>query len=104
LPTDIWLNINFPEVSDSVCSSTGVQICASRIYGANPLITRKDVETCDNDGGLPTERDVIETGGSHDSISVGHAHTKGDANADEHAVVLAKLASIVSCLPRHCFG
>ena len=49
---------------------------------------------------LPRERDVVGSNGCYASISVGRADTKGDASAEDQAVVLMKLEKILSCLPR----
>lgn len=101
LPEGVWLNVNFPEVSDSVCASTAdFKFVLSRIYTAVPLLTPRDVKTCQNGGRLPTESKVVHTEGCYASISVGVADTKLDANADAQKVVLKKLSSILSCLPQ----
>lgn len=100
LPDNIWLNVNFPEVSDSSCSSTSdFNFVLSRIHHAVPLVTPKDVVTCNNGGRLPAESDVIDTAGCYVPISVGLASNKLDASAKQQAVVLKKLQSILSCLP-----
>ena len=60
--------------------------------------TAADVNTCGKTR-LPTESAVVGTNGCYASISVGRADTKGDASAAQQAVVLKKLAKILSCLP-----
>ena len=98
LPSDIWLNVNFPAVSGSACASpAGFKFVLSRINSAKSG-TAKDVQTCGSTR-LPTETSVVDTSGCYASISVGNAVTKADANATEQAVVLKKLQSILSCLP-----
>ena len=100
LPSNIWLNVNFPTVSEGKCSSVSdFKFVLSRLQTAVPLVTPNDVETCENDGRLPTERSVIYADGCYASISVGVADTKLDAGAKQQAVVLKKLRSILSCLP-----
>jgi len=100
LPSGIWLNVNYPAVNSTSCSSTSdFKFVLSRINTAVPLITGKDVTTCNNGGRLPTETKVVGTSGCYASISVGVASTKLDANATEQGVVLNKLSSILSCLP-----
>ncbi|EMC95773.1 hypothetical protein BAUCODRAFT_71287 [Baudoinia panamericana UAMH 10762] len=100
LPNNIWLNVNYPDVSDSICSSpSDFRFVLSRINNAVPYVTPKDVYTCHNDGRLPTETEVVDTEGCYASISVGVATTKLDAGAADQQVVLDKLESILSCLP-----
>lgn len=100
LPSNVWLNVNYPAVSSSTCSSTSdFKFVLSRIYTAVPLLTADDVTTCDNGGRLPTETEVVDTDGCYASISVGHATTKLDASASQQQAVLTKLSSILSCLP-----
>ncbi|KAL8969552.1 MAG: hypothetical protein Q9197_004273 [Variospora fuerteventurae] len=99
LPPNTWLNVNFPAVGSSSCSSAkDFRFVLSRInyagVGAAP-----DVRRC---GGtrLPTERAVVATKpGCWASVSVGKADTKGDAAAGVQAVVAGKLAGLLSCLP-----
>jgi 5'/3'-nucleotidase SurE len=97
LPSNIWLNVNFPAVSSSTCSSTrNFKFVLSRI---NSATSSSDVVTCNNGGRLPTETSVVNTAGCYASISVGVASTKADATAANQKVVLNKLSSILSCLP-----
>ncbi|KAK3168028.1 hypothetical protein OEA41_004474 [Lepraria neglecta] len=98
LASNIWLNVNFPAVSGSTCSSPAdFKFVLSRINTANQS-TPADVNTCGSTR-LPTETSVVDTAGCYASISVGVATTKGDATAAEQAVVLGKLKKILSCLP-----
>lgn len=100
LPDGIWLNVNYPAVSDGSCDNVAeYHFVLSRIFPAIPILTPKDVVTCGNEGRLPTETSVVETAGCYASISVGVATTKLDASAANQQVVLAKLSSILSCLP-----
>ncbi|KAK3680310.1 hypothetical protein LTR37_021350 [Vermiconidia calcicola] len=100
LPSNTWLNVNYPKVENSSCSSAAdFKFVLSRIYPAVPFITDGDVQTCGNGGRLPTERDVIGTKGCHASISVGVADSKGDAGVAKQTIVRDKLKSILSCLP-----
>lgn len=100
LPSNVWLNVNFPDVGGSECSSVSdFKFVLSRINTAVPFISGDDVETCNNDQRLPTESKVAGTDGCYVSISAGHADTKRDASASEQGVVLKKLSSILSCLP-----
>ncbi|OQE18744.1 hypothetical protein PENSTE_c017G05395 [Penicillium steckii] len=99
LPNDIWLNVNFPSVSDSKCaSSEEISFVLSRIHVAIPLITPDDVTTC---GGsrLPSEIGVSIASGCYASVSVGMAGTKEDANATMQGAVLKKLSDVFTCLP-----
>lgn len=100
LPSNTWLNVNYPAVNSTSCSSTSdFKFVLSRINTAVPLITPSDVVTCNNGGRLPTETTVVDTAGCYASISVGVATTKLDASESEQATVLSKLSSILSCLP-----
>jgi len=99
LASNIWLNVNYPAVSSSSCSSTSAfKFVLSRINTAGSGAA-KDVVTCSNGGRLPTETTVVNTKGCYASISVGLATTKGDASAAQQQAVLTKLSSILSCLP-----
>lgn len=98
LPDGIWLNVNYPDVTSSTCSSAAqFKFVLSRINSAT-IFTAKDVTTCGSNR-LPTETSVVDTNGCFASISVGVASNKSDASADDQATVLAKLQSILSCLP-----
>ena len=97
LPSDIWLNVNFPAVAGSCTQTTKFKFVLSRINGAVPLVTKDDVETCGSKR-LPKEEDVVKKSGCFASISVGKADTKLDAGKDAQATVLAKLKPILSCL------
>ncbi|KAJ5633448.1 hypothetical protein N7490_009787 [Penicillium lividum] len=98
LPDSIWLNVNFPSVSDSECTNLDdFKFVLSRIHIAVPLITADDVTTCGSSR-LPTEYKVALTSGCYASISVGLASNKLDANATMQEVVLNKLSGILSCL------
>lgn len=98
LPSGIWLNVNYPTVSSSTCSSASrFKFVLSRINSASSS-TAADVQTCGSTR-LPTESTVVGTSGCYASISVGVASNKGDASAAAQAVVLGKLQSILSCLP-----
>lgn len=99
LPSDIWLNVNYPAVSGSTCSSpSDLKFVLSRINAASSSTTA-DVKTCGSTR-LPTETTVVDTAGCYASISVGQAVSKADANATEQSIVLGKLQGILSCLPQ----
>ncbi|KAI4241997.1 MAG: hypothetical protein L6R40_004224 [Gallowayella cf. fulva] len=98
LPSNIWLNVNYPASSTTSCASPrNFKFVLSRINAASSG-TAADVQTCEKTR-LPTESTVVGTSGCYASISVGRADTKGDATAAEQAVVLRKLGKILSCLP-----
>jgi len=101
LPSNVWLNINFPAAgSGTSCTNVNqFKFVLSRIHTAIPILTPKDVSTCNNNGYLPTENNVVGTGGCYASVSVGRADNKLDASAADQAVVLSKLQSILTCLP-----
>ncbi|KAL9008950.1 MAG: hypothetical protein Q9173_005979, partial [Seirophora scorigena] len=97
LPPSTWLNVNFPAVSSSSCSSVkDFRFVLSRINSAGSG-TAADVNRCGTTR-LPTEKAVVATKpGCWASISVGKADTKGDAVAEVQAVVAEKLAALLSC-------
>lgn len=100
LPSNVYLNVNFPASSSSSCSSAkDFRFVLSRIYPAVPILTPKDVVTCSNGGRLPTESSVVGTSGCYVSVSVGKASSKGDATAAEQQAVLNRLSGVLTCLP-----
>lgn len=99
LPSNVWLNVNFPEVNAQCSKPSDFKFVLSRINIAVPFVTPDDVVTCGNDGRLPNENDVIDTNGCYVSISVGDAGDKTTASVAAQRVVLKKLRSILSCLP-----
>jgi len=100
LPSNIYLNVNFPASSSTSCSSAAdFRFVLSRIYSALPILTRKDVVTCNNGGRLPTESSIVGKSGCYVSVSVGKASTKGDASAVEQQAVLTRLRGVLTCLP-----
>ena len=99
LPSNVYLNVNFPASSSSSCSSaTDFRFVLSRIYPAVPVLTPKDVVTCGNGGRLPTESSVTGSKGCLVSVSVGKASTKGDASAAEQQAVLNRLRGVLTCM------
>lgn len=100
LPNNTWLNVNFPAAgSGTSCTSPDdFKFVLSRIY-TGTIISGDDVVTCNNGGRLPSESDVVGTAGCYASVSVGKANDKLDADAEQQAVVLQKLGSLLTCLP-----
>jgi 5'-nucleotidase len=91
LPSGIWLNVNYPAVSGSTCSSPAdFKFALSRINAASSS-TATDVKTCGSTR-LPTETTIVNTAGCYASVSVGNAVTKADTNSTEQAVVLKEVA------------
>lgn len=100
LPSNVYLNVNFPASSSTTCASAAnFKFVLSRIYAAVPILTPRDVVTCGNGGRLPTETSVVRGDGCFVSVSVGKASTKGDASAAEQEAVLNRLRGVLSCLP-----
>lgn len=97
LPDGVYLNVNFPKVSESECSDKGeVKYVLSRIFDT---FAEDDVETCGSKK-LPSETSVVHSDdGCFASISVGLAETKKDADSTQQAEVLHKLGDLVTCLP-----
>lgn len=98
LPTGIWLNVNFPAVSDDCASVDDFSFVLSRLHTAVPLVSGADAITCDNDARLPTEVEVVGTSGCYAAISVGGSD-KLDASQADQTTVLNQLESILTCLP-----
>ena len=96
LPDGVWLNVNFPDVSDAECNDAGqFQFVLSRINIG--VFSGDDVETCGNDR-LPRERQVVDAG-CYVSVSPGDADDKTTVDSERQAVVLKKLQGLLSCLP-----
>ena len=96
LPSNVWLNVNFPEVEGSCTEANSFKWVLSRI---NPgILSAPDTQQCGSTR-LPTETDVSNTDGCYISVSVGDANDKTTAAADKQAVVLQKLGSLFTCLP-----
>ncbi|KAK5993837.1 Acid phosphatase [Cladobotryum mycophilum] len=96
LPKDVFLNVNFPEVTGACTDASKFKWVLSRI---NPgTISAPDVNWCGSTR-LPTELSVHDTDGCYISVSIGDANDKTTINDDRQAVVLAKLKDILTCLP-----
>ncbi|KAF7331161.1 Survival protein sure-like phosphatase/nucleotidase [Mycena sanguinolenta] len=93
LPSGISLNVNYPSTT-SCTSVSDFKFVLTRIF-ADPFVT--DVNPCGNPH-LPTESSVISMAGCFATVSVFDASTKLDANAANQAIVLDKLASILTCI------
>ncbi|KAL2260203.1 hypothetical protein VTK26DRAFT_5877 [Humicola hyalothermophila] len=96
LPEDVFLNVNFPEVTDECSDASQFKWVLSRINLG--VFSDRDVEHCGDDR-LPTELSVVNTDGCYVSISVGDANDKTTAPAEKQAAVLEKLRSMLTCLP-----
>ncbi|KAF2790310.1 sure-like protein [Melanomma pulvis-pyrius CBS 109.77] len=97
LPTGVWLNVNFPEVSATKCNNVNqFKFILSRVNWG--IFSSKDTEWCGSDR-LPTETDVILKSGCYASISPGDADDKTTVDAARQKLVLDKLKPILSCLP-----
>lgn len=100
LAPNVWLNVNFPASTDSACTDPkDFAFILTRISPAVPFVTGDDVDICNNNRRLPTERSVVSAPGCLVSISVGAADTKLTATAAEQKIVADQLDSILSCLP-----
>jgi len=98
LPSGISLNVNYPSTS-SCTSASAFKFVLTRI---NSNSSATDVQTCGTTH-LPTESSVISKSGCLATVSVFDATTKGDVDAATQAVVLEKLASILTCSsPSRC--
>lgn len=98
LPDGVWLNVNFPSVSDLECNDVSqFQFVLSRINVPVPLLSDDDVETCGDDR-LPLERQVVDSG-CFVSVSPGDADDKTTVEAERQAIVQEKLSGLLTCLP-----
>jgi len=92
LPAGISLNVNYPSTS-SCTSAAAFKFVLTRI---NSNSGATDVQTCGTTH-LPTESSVVGKAGCFASVSVFDASTKGDVTAATQGIVLAKLASLLTC-------
>ncbi|KAJ7058060.1 acid phosphatase [Mycena amicta] len=95
LPAGILLNVNYPAATGSCTSASAFHWVLTRVNTASSS-TPADVSTCGTTR-LPTESSVVAKSGCFVSVSVMQASNKGDATAANQAVVLSKLASMLSC-------
>lgn len=98
LPSDVWLNVNFPDVSERCDQTSDFAFVLSRINWG--ILSDKDVDTCGNGGRLPTERSVVDNdNGCFVSVSVGDARDKTTAPREKQEDVVRRLGGFLSCLP-----
>ncbi|KAL0933485.1 5 3 -nucleotidase family protein [Colletotrichum truncatum] len=97
LPEKVWLNVNFPQVTETQCNNPDdFKWVLSRI---NPgLFSGPDVGTCGSKDRLPEENKVVGTKGCYISISVGD-NDKTTAPKEKQQPVLDRLGDFLSCLP-----
>ncbi|KAL1593848.1 hypothetical protein SLS60_010581 [Paraconiothyrium brasiliense] len=97
LPDDVFLNVNFGEVTDSKCNSASqFKFIPTRV--TTGLLSARDTEICGSTR-LPWEADVSQLrSGCFVSVSVGDAADKTTADAARQKVVFDKLKPILSCL------
>ncbi|KAK2608333.1 hypothetical protein N8I77_006951 [Diaporthe amygdali] len=96
LPSGIFLNVNFPEVTGECTTPGAFKFVMSRI---NPrtIFSAPDVDTCGSTA-LPTDKSVVDAAGCHVSVSVGECRDKSTADAANQKIVLDKLGSLLTCL------
>ena len=97
LPEDVFLNVNFAEVTDSKCNSASqFKFIPTRV--TTGLLSGRDAEICGSTR-LPWEADVILLRNAcYVSVSVGDAADKTTANAAKQKIAYDKLKPILSCL------
>ncbi|KAI1489828.1 survival protein sure-like phosphatase/nucleotidase [Biscogniauxia mediterranea] len=95
LPDDVFLNVNFPAVTDACAAADDFTWVLTRVTSG--LLSEPDVETCGSTR-LPTETVVALGSGCHIAVSVGDSNDKTTASADKQAVVLQKLGHMFTCL------
>ncbi|EUC37479.1 hypothetical protein COCVIDRAFT_87959 [Bipolaris victoriae FI3] len=100
LPANTFLNVNFPEVSDSRCSDPSqFKFIFTRVNTG--VFSSRDAEWCGSTR-LPWEADVILLRGRdcYVTISPGDANDKSTVNdAAVQTQIINKLKPILSCLP-----
>ncbi|KAH7130717.1 survival protein sure-like phosphatase/nucleotidase [Dendryphion nanum] len=95
LPPNVWLNINFPEVTSTKCNNANqFKFILTRINWG--IFSSKDTPWCGSDR-FPTETDIILKKQCLVSVSIGDADDKTTADAARQKVVLDKLRPILSC-------
>lgn len=95
LPADVWLNVNFPEVTSSHCNNPNqFKFILTRINWG--IFSAKDTPWCGSDR-LPTETEIILKKQCLVSVSVGDANDKTTADAARQKIVLDKIKPILSC-------
>ncbi|KAF2646933.1 acid phosphatase precursor [Massarina eburnea CBS 473.64] len=97
LPDDVFLNVNFAEVTDTTCNDASqFKFILTRINTG--ILSDKDVEWCGSTR-LPWEVDVVFLRGQcYASVSVGDANDKTTADATSQEAVLEKLKPLLTCL------
>lgn len=98
LPANVFLNVNFPDVSATKCSSASqFKYIFTRIYSG--ITSPPDADWCGTTR-LPWEVTTVNKDGCYVTISPGDANDKTDVN--DVAVqnqIINKLKPILSCLP-----
>jgi 5'/3'-nucleotidase SurE len=96
LPSDVFLNVNFAEVSSTKCSkASDFTFVATRINTG--IFSAPDADYCGSTR-LPWEADVIYLRSAcYVTISVGDANDKTTADAARQKVVFDKLKPILTC-------
>lgn len=95
LPENVFLNVNFPEVTDSCNSLDDVVYVLTRINIG--LFSAPDANHCGSTR-LPSEFDVINRKACYVTVSVGDAKDKTTASATQQKAVLDKIGSIFTCI------
>lgn len=94
LPQNVWLNVNFPKVSNKCSKASDFKFVLTRI---NPgVISQPDVQHCGTNR-LPGETATTLLGGCYVAVSVGDAKDKTTADRKRQGEVLAKLKDILTC-------
>lgn len=102
LPTDTWLNVNFPNYNSTGCSKVSdVKFVLTTIGGyesSNGPDNADHVKACGSLK-LPTELSIVLGQGCYASVSVGNAVTKKDASPSIQRQVMAKLNGLLTHPP-----
>lgn len=105
LPSDTWLNVNFPHYNSTSCSkASDVKFVLTTLGGyeapSSPGGTgdSDNAEACESLQ-LPTELSIVLGQGCYASVSVGNAGTKKDASPSIQRQVMNKLDGLLSQPP-----
>ncbi|KAF2749522.1 5'/3'-nucleotidase sure [Sporormia fimetaria CBS 119925] len=97
LPDGVWLNVNFPHGARQ-CSPDEYKFILTRVSPNHSSTWGPDVEWCDNNGSLPSEKMVANLERCYVAIGVGNARYVTTSDAARQEMVLGKLAPALSCI------
>jgi 5'/3'-nucleotidase SurE len=105
LPSDTWLNVNFPHYNSTGCSRVSdVKFVLTKIGHYEPSSSPDNADNTDNDKAcgpsqLPTDLAIVLGHGCYASITVGDAVTKKEASPSIQRQVVEKLSGLLTHRP-----